>query len=64
MKRGEVGKDAGGAGGGEFGGGMRAGGDGPAGKAGIERGLHIEGRVSDHERGGGFGAELGEEVAE
>ena len=62
MKRGEVGKDAGGAGGGEFSGGVGAGGHGPAGEAGVERGLDIERRVADHERRRGFGAELGEEV--
>ena len=62
MKRGEVGKDAGGAGGVEFGGGVRAGGHGPAGEAGVEGGLDIERRVADHERGGSFGAELGEEM--
>lgn len=62
MERGEVRKDAGGAGGGELGGLMGAGGHGPTREAGVEGGLDIEGRIAGHERGRGFSVERGEGV--
>ena len=60
MERGEVRKDAGGAGGGELGGLMGAGGHGPTREAGVEGGLDIEGRIAGHERGRGFSVERGD----
>ena len=56
-------EDGVGPGGAEFVGGVGAGGDGPAGQAGVVRAGDVEGGIADEERGGGGGGELREDVA-
>lgn len=51
-----------GSGGAEFGRGVGAGGDGPAGETGVVGGGDVEGGVADEECGGGVGGELAEDV--
>lgn len=60
---GQAGEYGVGSGGAKFGGGVSAGGDGPAREAGVVGGGDVERGIADEERGGGVGGELAEDVA-
>lgn len=60
---GQAGEYGVGSGGAKFGGGVSAGGDGPAREAGLVGSGDVERGIADEERGGGVGGELAEDVA-